>query len=349
MSIPFLCVDFQCQYQHPISMDIKKEIGNLAPLGMGCWAIGGPFYDGGVSLGWGAVDDAQSIKALHAAYDHGVRIFDTAAVYGAGHSERIVGKALKNREDCWVVTKFGLSFDEATKQVLGADTNPLSVSQAIDQSLQRLQRDSIDIMLLHLNGLAVEEADPLFDELDESCKAGKVKSYGWSTDYPDRVRWASFRKHFVAVEHCMNVFVDTPSIRQAIKDSQLVPFIRSPLAMGVLTGKYTKDTRFAADDNRSRNEAWRDYFVGSAVDPTHLKNLEAVRECLMSGGRTLTQGALGWILAKSPGSIPIPGARTADQIIESAGAIDLGPLSKSVMVEIETLIERCSEGEARDR
>lgn len=328
---------------------VKELFRSVTPLGMGCWAIGGPFYSGKDSLGWGAVDDSQSVRALHAAYDHGIRIFDTAAVYGAGHSERIVGKALKDRDDCLVVTKFGLNFDEQSKQVLGVDTDPGNIAAAVDSSLVRLQRDSIDLLLLHLNDLTIELAEPLFSELDLLCSSGKIRGYGWSTDYPENVSAVSSRNHFVAVEHCMNVFVNTPSIQQVTIDNDLIPLIRSPLAMGVLTGKYSENTRFSDDDNRSREEAWRDYFVDAAVDPQHLKNLNAIRECLMIDGRSLTQGALGWIMAKTPANIPIPGARTEDQIIESAGAIEFGPLPEATMIEIESLIQRRPEGEPRDR
>jgi len=119
--------------------------------------------------------------------------------------------------------------------------------------------------------------------------------------------------------------------------------------MGVLTGKYTKETRFSKDDNRSRDEAWRDYFVDSGVDPIHLNNLDAIRECLTIGGRTLTQGALGWIMAKSSSNIPIPGARKPAQIIESALAVEFGALPTSTMIEIEELIARRPEGEPKDR
>jgi len=326
---------------------MKEEIQAAFPLGMGCWAIGGPFYHGNESLGWGAVDDAESVRTLHAAYDHGIRIFDTAAVYGAGHSERIVGKALGAREECIIVTKFGLKFDESSRNLMGPESNPAAVLPAIEESLRRLQRDAIDVCLLHLNDLSIAEAGLLFTEMNKACEQGKVKSFGWSTDYPDSIKAMSDQKNFIAVEHCLNVFVDSP--QNAVLESGLIPLIRSPLAMGVLTGKYTKETRFAKDDNRSRDEAWRDYFVDAAVDPTHLSNLEAVRECLTIGGRTLTQGSLNWIMAKSPSNIPIPGARIPAQIIESARAVEFGALPENTMIEIEKLINRRAEGEAQDR
>jgi len=197
--------------------------------------------------------------------------------------------------------------------------------------------------------IQLDKAEPLFAEMGKACKQGKVKSIGWSTDYPDSIAAMSNSENFIAVEHCLNVFVDTPSVQKAVLESGFIPLIRSPLAMGVLTGKYTKETRFAKDDNRSRDEAWRDYFVDSAVDPIHLKNLAAVRECLTVDGSTLTQGALNWIMAKSDHNIPIPGARKPDQIIESAGAVEFGALPQNTMEEIEKLIERRPEGEPQDR
>jgi len=110
---------------------MKDQIEKAVPLGMGCWAIGGPFYHGEESLGWGAVDDQESIRTLHAAYDHGIRIFDTAAVYGAGHSERVVGTAIGGREDCIVVTKLGIKFDESSRQLIGPETNPARQSRTV--------------------------------------------------------------------------------------------------------------------------------------------------------------------------------------------------------------------------
>ena len=137
---------------------MKNQIRNTFPLGMGCWAIGGPFFHGNEPLGWGAINDNESIDTLHAAYDHGIRLFDTAAVYGAGHSETIIGRALSARDDCVIVTKLGLSFDENSRQLIGPNIEPANVKIAIEQSLKRLQRDRIDILLLHLNDLPLDRA-----------------------------------------------------------------------------------------------------------------------------------------------------------------------------------------------
>ena len=170
----------------------------------------------------------------------------------------------------------GLKFDEKSKELIEPDFEPTSVLPAIETNLKRLQRESIDVLLLHLNDISPKKAELLFSEMDTACKQGKVKSIGWSTDYPESIEAMSGRKNFVAVEHCLNVFVNTTSVQNAVLENDFIPFSSSPLAMGVLTGKYTKETRFSLDDNRSRVEAWRDYFVDSGVDSLHLERYRKV-------------------------------------------------------------------------
>jgi len=99
---------------------LGKEI---SPMGMGCWAIGGPFYAGKTPLGFAGIDDKESIRTVHAACDAGIEVFDTAAVYGAGHSERVLGTALGNHPDAIVISKLGTAIDEGQKQVLGNETD----------------------------------------------------------------------------------------------------------------------------------------------------------------------------------------------------------------------------------
>lgn len=327
-----------------------KLLGHdIAPLGMGCWAIGGPFYAGEQSLGYANTDDATSTRTIHAAVDAGIRLFDTANVYGAGHSERLLGAALKDRPDALIVSKLGMAFDERTKQVLPDDTDPAHVEAAIDASLSRLQRDRIDIMLLHLNALSVELAAPMFDAMERARQRGKIRAYGWSTDFPASAEAMAGRDGFVGVEHAMNVFADVPTIQAVAERNDLVAFIRSPLAMGILTGKFDAASKIPRNDIRAKDPDWNDYFEDRRVSPHYLSDLAAIRDLLRSGGRTLSQGALGWLMAKSPRNLPIPGARTAEQVQDNAGAIELGPLPAEVMAEIETRIARDPEGEPRSR
>lgn len=310
-------------------------------MGMGCWAIGGPFSAGERGLSYGLVDDAESIATVHAALDAGIRLFDTAAVYGTGHSERILAQALKGRQEVLVSTKIGLSFDEQSKQLFGNDTNPLHVQPAIDSCLRRLRRDCIDLLFLHVNDLAVEQAELIFEQMELARQAGKIQAYGWSTDFPANVSAIASQPGFAAVQHAMNVFQDVPAMNSCIAKHQLTSLIRSPLAMGVLTGKFDFQTKFPANDIRSADKNWRpSYFYEGKVEPDLLHQLNAVRELLKSDGRTLAQGALCWLWAKSNRALPLPGARTVTQMQDNAGALTFGPLTENVVEEIEDLIQR---------
>jgi len=322
---------------------------DILPMGMGCWAIGGQFNAGDSPHGFPDIDDAESHRAIRATLDAGLRVFDTAAVYGAGHSERILGAALKDQPDAIIVSKLGTAFDEVTRKVLHDETEAHQVAPAIDRSLKRLNRDHIDVMLLHLNALPIAKARPIFEEMERARQAGKLRAYGWSTDFPDSARAMGDLDGFIAIEHAMNLFVDVPTIQNTVQDMGLVALLRSPLAMGLLTGKYDATTVMPDRDVRSVNNAKRDYFQDAKPAADHLRNLAAIRELLQTDGRTLAQGALCWLLAKSPHNLPVPGARTAAQAEENARAVTFGPLPNSVMAEIETLIDRAPEGPPRAR
>lgn len=327
-----------------------KLLGNeIAPLGMGCWPIGGPFFRGDQPLGYANAEDGESLRTIHAALDAGITLFDTAAVYGAGHAERLLGKALKDRPDAMVISKIGMGFDEETKQVLDDETVPETVLPAIERCLKRLQRDHVDVMLLHLNALPVEAARPIFEEMDGARRAGKIRAFGWSTDYPASAEAMADREGFIGIEHAMNVFADVPTIQQMVARNDLVAFIRSPLAMGILTGKFDRTTKMADDDIRSTDATWRDGFEGGRVAPKYLDQLAAVRELLTTGGRSPAQGALCWLLAKSDRNIPLPGARTVAQMRDNAAALEHGKLPAAVMDEIENLLQREPEGAPRER
>lgn len=318
-------------------------------LGMGCWAIGGPFFDGEIQLGFSDSDDGQSIATVHAAYEAGVRLFDTAPVYGAGHSERLLGQALKGKPDATVSTKIGLAFDETSKQVLGEDIDPVDLSTALNASRARLQRDYLDIVFLHLNTLPVAKAEPLFDVLEEAVSKGRIGAYGWSSDFPDDVNAVASRPGFLAVQHAMNLFFDAPSMMKVVERFELCSFNRSPLAMGLLTGKFNDGASIRPGDVRLNSFHWMDYFKDGQVVPDFIERVEAVRSLLTVGGRSLAQGALGWLWAKSPATFPIPGARTPEQALHNAQALEYGPLPDHVMDEIEQVLQRPPEGAARER
>jgi len=174
---------------------LGKSKLEVSALGMGCWAIGGPWTwaqpgNEPFPAGWGTTDDEESIRAVHTAVDMGVNFFDTAANYGAGHSEVVVGRALKGKRDKVVIaTKFGHIVNEEKKTVYGdPDQIIKNVRIDVENSLRRLQTDFIDIYQLHEGGYDPKLALELQVVLEELVSAGKIRWYGWSTDVVDSAR-----------------------------------------------------------------------------------------------------------------------------------------------------------------
>lgn len=314
----------------------------VSAVGMGCWAIGG--QDGGdLPSGYGSVDDEESIRAIHRALERGVTLFDTAAVYGCGHSERILGQALgKQRQNVIIATKFGAQFDEATRRVTGGfDPSPTYIRQSCEASLRRLQTDYIDLYQFHENHYDLERALEVREILEQLVAEGKIRFYGWSTDDPERARMFAQGPHCTAIQHNLNILADKPEMLAVCEENDLASINRGPLAMGLLTGKYTSRDHFGQQDIRSSQFSWNPF--NNERFPGLLQQLEKVRDILTSNGRTLAQGALAWIWARSERTIPIPGFKTVEQVEENVGAMNFGPLSQSQMDVIEALLSRTDE------
>lgn len=319
------------------------------PLGVGTWAIGGPFFSGpgcrypmGAPLGYGRTDDKTSIEALRRAAELGAKLFDTADAYGTGHGERVVGAALKGiRQHVIISTKFGNTYDEPRRELRGPDVSPSYIRQACHASLRRLQTDWIDVYHLHIGDLPLDQAVVAADTLDALCKEGLIRSYGWSTDDPMRAAAFAARPAATTVQFDMNLFEDAPEILAICEAHQFAGIVRLPLAMGFLTGKYSPLSQLPNDDIRSRPPPWLRYFnEGGQASPDWYAALGAVREILIAKGRTLAQGALAWIWARSDCTIPIPGIRSVAQAEENIGAIEFGPLSADQLTEIASLLRR---------
>lgn len=317
----------------------KRSGWEVSAMGVGCWAIGGPFWRGDKPVGWGEVDDNESIAMLERAVDMGITFFDTADVYGAGHSEKVVGKALKPyRENIVIATKFSNVFDEETRQITGNDVSPDHIRSACEASLRRLDTDYIDLYQLHNGGLSTDEVDDVFDTLDDLVTAGKIRAYAWSTDTVDSAAYSAQRDKVIAVQHRLNVIEDNSDMIQVIEEHDLASVNRSPLGMGLLTGKYASDSTFSETDIRASNQEWMTYFVDGKPSQTWLDKIASIREILTSNGRTLAQGALAWIWGRSENTIPIPGIRTIRQLEENAGAMEKGALTADQMAEIQTIL-----------
>ena len=308
----------------------------VSALGMGCWAIGGPWdWSNGRSMGWGEVDDAESIRAIHKALEMGVNFFDSAANYGAGHSERILGQALAGRrEDAVIATKFGHIVDEAEK-VVGEDHARVleNLRQDCENSLRRLNTDYIDLYQLHAEDYPEERAPALMEGLEELVSAGKIRWYGWSTDDPERAEIFAQGDHCASVQHRLNIFDRAEKMLEVCDDYDIASINKSPLGSGLLTGKYGPESKIT-DPKQWRQRV--DFGEERLVD--RFNQLEALREVLTSRGHTLAQAALAWIWAYHARAIPIPGFRNAAQVEENAGAATLGPLAEAQMQAIEGIL-----------
>ncbi|WP_371647568.1 aldo/keto reductase [Streptomyces mirabilis] len=315
----------------------------VSALGFGCWAIGGEWATpDGQPLGWGKVDDEESVRAVRRALDLGVTFFDTADAYGTGHSERVLARALgKRRADVVVATKWGNVIDEDRRLCTGSDDSPAYVRRALTASLRRLDTDHVDLYQLHLSDADPERAAQLRDICEELVREGLIRSYAWSTDDPARAAVFARGPHCAAVQHRLNVLQDAPELIALCEESNLASINRSPLAMGLLTGGQSAGRALEAGDIRSAPPAWLPGFRrDSGADPDWLARVDALRDILTSGGRTLAQGALAWLWARSPRTVPIPGFRSVAQAEENAGAIARGPLTAAQLAEADRVLGR---------
>lgn len=316
----------------------------VSAMGLGGWAIGGPFTFAGRPAGWGTVDDEESIRAVHAAVDHGITFFDTAANYGAGHSEEVLGRALADRRgDVVIATKFGHDVDERARAVSAYDGDEATSDVAkrlrddLTASLRRLGTDYIDVYQLHVGALERDRAVEVRDVLEELVAQGRIRTYGWSTNQADAMRDFA-GPGCGAVQLALSVLDRQEEYMLPVADElDLGAIVKSPLGMGLLTGKFTPEHTFPADDVRSAVE-WHPGFRDGRPDPGYLDRVAAVREVLTSGGRTLAQGALAWVWGRSPRTVPIPGFRTVAQVEENAGALEHGPLTPEQMDEVERIL-----------
>jgi aryl-alcohol dehydrogenase-like predicted oxidoreductase len=329
---------------------MKRRLGRseieVSAMGLGCWAIGGPWTLSGSQAGWGVMDDTESVRAIHRAIELGVNFFDTAANYGCGHSERILGQAVKGRRDQIVIaTKFGYRVNETTKEVTpygkGEEDSDVasSLRTDVEASLKRLDTDYIDVYQLHVWGLSIERALQARQGLEELVREGKIRTYGWSTDRTDAIKAFSTSPNCGVVQQQLSVLDGNAELLALCEQLNLASINRGPLGMGLLTGKFAPDSSFHNDDVR-KHASWHPGFEDGRPTQAWLNALESIREMLTSNGRTLAQGALAWIWARSEKTIPIPGFKTVKQVEENCKAMAFGPLAPAQMAEIERILGR---------
>jgi aryl-alcohol dehydrogenase-like predicted oxidoreductase len=324
----------------------KRRLGRsgleVSAMGLGCWAIGGPWdwleADGSTGpVGWGKVDDAESIRAIHYALEAGINFFDTAANYGCGHSERILSQAIAGRRDQVILaTKFGYIVDEEKRIVAETEDVLPRIRQECEDSLRRLQTDYIDLYQFHVNEYPPEKAADVRELLETLVQEGKIRWYGWSTDNPEGARVFAQGAHCTGIQHVLNMAWDVPQMLAVCEEYDLASVNRTCLGMGMLTGKFKRETTFPEDDVR---HSWD---LKAERPAKNLERVEAVRKLFADAGdsRTLAQIALAWIWTRSERTIPIPGFKTVAQVKENIQAMELGRLSEEQMKKIDEIYER---------
>jgi aryl-alcohol dehydrogenase-like predicted oxidoreductase len=296
---------------------------DVSVIGLGTWQLGGD---------WGDVDDDAAGDVLDAALDAGVTLLDTADVYGDGRSEVRIRKALAPRGDRpFVATKAGRRADPFE----AAQYTPENLRGWIDRSRHNLGVDTLDLVQLHCPPTPVYSDQEVYDALDTLVQEGAIRHYGVSVERTDEALAAIARGSTATVQIILNAFRLKPldAVLPAAKEAGIGIIARVPLASGLLSGKYTPDTRFAADDHRNYNRGGEAFDVGETFSGVDFqRGLEAVREFagLLPEGVTTAQAAIAWIIAQDGVSTVIPGARSVEQVRGNASAADTGDLGREI-------------------
>ncbi|OGO58092.1 MAG: aldo/keto reductase [Chloroflexi bacterium RBG_16_72_14] len=303
---------------------------DVSVVGFGAWAIGGD---------WGSVEDAASLRALHAAADAGVTLFDTADVYGGGHSERLIGRFLRERggETLFVATKMGRSVAQEV-----ANYTPEAFRGWVDASRERLGMDRLDLVQLHCPPTALFYQPETFAALDDLVADRSIAAYGVSVEKVEEGLKAIEYPGVATVQIIVNIFRQRPAERFLAEAARrdVGVLARVPLASGLLTGRLTRETAFEPTDHRLYNRHGESFDRGetfAGVDfETGLAVVEELR-ALVPAGATMAQMALRWILMHEGVTTTIPGAKTPEQARANAAAADLPPLPPATMDRIAEL------------
>lgn len=305
----------------------------VSEISFGAWAIG---------AAWGPVDDSESMAALHRAVDLGVNFFDTADVYGDGHSERLIAKLRSERpgDPIIVATKAGRRLPHQTP----AGYTRENLASWIDRSLKNLNTECLDLVQLHCPPNDVYYMPEVFGFMDDLVADGKIRYYGVSVEKIEQAIKAIEYPNVQTVQIIFNVFRQRPAelFFQQAQLRRVGVLARVPLASGLLTGKISMATEFAEDDHRNFNRHGEAFDRGetfSGVDvETALKAVEELKS-IAPPGVSLAQFALRWILMHDAVSCAIPGARRPSQVDDNVSASDVEPLSNTMMASIQRIYD----------
>ncbi|GAC1480754.1 MAG: aldo/keto reductase [Pseudarthrobacter sp.] len=292
---------------------LGKTGRNVSVVGLGTWQLGAD---------WGTVDPAQAQAVLAASVESGVTFFDTADVYGDGKSEQAIGKFLADNPglDITVATKMGRRVVQQPENYTLANFR-----QWVDRSRKNLGTDTLDLVQLHCPPSPVYSSDEVYDALDTLVSEGAISNYGVSVERADEALEAIRHKGTASVQIILNAFRLKPldAVLPAAKAANVGVIARVPLASGLLSGKYTKETTFAENDHRNYNRNGEAFDVGETFAGVDYEvGLKAVAEFeqLVPSGASSAQAAIAWIAAQDGVTTVIPGARNVDQARANAAA-----------------------------
>ncbi|MBZ3905775.1 aldo/keto reductase [Streptomyces griseiscabiei] len=302
-------------------------------VGLGTWQLGAD---------WGDVDDTEALAVLEAAAESGVTFFDTADVYGDGRSEQTIATFLRSRPDLhvFIATKMGRRMEQIPENYVLDNFRAWN-----DRSRRNLGVDRLDLVQLHCPPTPVYSSDEVFDALDTLVEEERVAGYGVSVETCAEALTAIARPNVASVQIILNPFRMKPllDVLPAAEKAGVAIIARVPLASGLLSGKYTKDTVFAENDHRTYNRHGESFDQGetfSGVD--YGTGVEAAVEfaALAPEGYTAAQLALRWIVQLPGVTTVIPGARTPEQARANAAAAALPELSGETLTAIRELYDR---------
>jgi aryl-alcohol dehydrogenase-like predicted oxidoreductase len=316
---------------------------NVSEMGFGSWAIGGD--------AWGSTDDREAIAALHRAIELGVNFIDTADVYGDGHSEQLVAQVRKSHsERIFIATKAGRRLNPH----VAAGYNRENLTSFVERSLRNLDMEALDLLQLHCPPSEVYDDPAVFGVLDDLVRQGKIRNYGVSVEKVEEALKAIRYPNLQSVQIIFNMFRLKPAEEffAAARERQVGIIVRVPLASGMLSGKFRRDTQFSESDHRNYNRHGESFDQGetfSGVDyDTGLQAVEELR-ALVPQGATMAQFALRWILMYPEVSTVIAGAKNPQQAEDNTRAAELPPLSEETMQRVRAIYDKYIRAEVQKR
>lgn len=308
----------------------------VSEICFGCWAIGGPFFVQNRAIGWGQVDDEISVRAIRRGIELGINFFDTANVYGFGHSEEIVRRALEGvREEVFIASKVG--FLREPRDGKNQDFSDAAIRRSCEESLKRLGRETLDLYQLHSVPEAVVRRPEVFESLGSLKKEGKIRAIGVTVETDAAAIAAMENPAVKSVQIIFNILRQKPARTvfpaAAKKNAGILP--RVPLASGLLTGTWKKGKSFPKDDHRSQPLPGETFSGLKLQDGLFV--VEKLRPIADEAGECLTALALKWIASFDAVSSIIVGMKTPAQVEENIQALEGRPLPPHAVDKINSV------------